>query len=36
VTHNLKKGEIIVVPAMTPHWMKETKNIQHYVPDIQK
>jgi hypothetical protein len=25
VTHNLKKGEIIVVPAMTPH-----------VPNIQK
>jgi quercetin dioxygenase-like cupin family protein len=36
VTHNLKKGELIVVPAMTPHWMKETKNIQYYVPNSQK
>ena len=26
VTRNLTKGEIIVVPAMTPHWMKGTKN----------
>ena len=31
-----REGEIIVVPAMTPHWMKETKNIQYYVPNIQK
>mgnify|MGYP003580113861 CR=1 FL=1 len=24
------------MPAMTPHWMKATKNIQYYVVNIQK
>lgn len=35
-TYNLKKGDIIVVPANTPHWMRATNKIQYYVVNIQK
>jgi mannose-6-phosphate isomerase-like protein (cupin superfamily) len=31
-THNLRKGDVITIPAKTPHWWKEvsTKTIAYY------
>jgi mannose-6-phosphate isomerase-like protein (cupin superfamily) len=36
-THHLTKGDVIVVPAGTPHWFKEVPNsISYYVVKVLK
>jgi quercetin dioxygenase-like cupin family protein len=30
-THHLTKGDVVVVPAGTPHWFKEVSSSIHYV-----
>jgi mannose-6-phosphate isomerase-like protein (cupin superfamily) len=37
-TYQLKKGDMITIPAGTPHWFKEvpTKTIAFYVVDLEK
>jgi quercetin dioxygenase-like cupin family protein len=30
-THHLSKGDVVVVPAGTPHWFKEIPSSIHYV-----
>ena len=36
-THNLTKGDVIVVPAGTPHWFKEVpKSVSYYVVKVLK
>jgi quercetin dioxygenase-like cupin family protein len=30
-THHLTKGDVVVVPAGTPHWFKEVRSSIHYV-----
>ena len=36
-THHLTKGDVITVPAKTPHWFKEvpTKTIAYYAVNIE-
>ena len=37
VTHHLSKGDVIVVPAGTPHWFKEVpQQISYYVVKVLK
>ena len=34
-THKLTKGDVIVVPAGTPHWFKEVpKSVSYYVVKV--
>jgi mannose-6-phosphate isomerase-like protein (cupin superfamily) len=36
-THHLSKGDVIVVPAGTPHWFKEVPaSISYYVVKVLK
>lgn len=36
-THQLKKGDVIVIPAGTPHWFKEVpKSVSYYVVKVLK
>jgi quercetin dioxygenase-like cupin family protein len=36
-THHLTKGDVIVVPAGTPHWFKEVpKSVSYYVVKVLK
>jgi len=36
-THNLKKGDVIVIPAGTPHWFKEVPStVSYYVVKVLK
>jgi mannose-6-phosphate isomerase-like protein (cupin superfamily) len=36
-THHLTKGDVIVVPAGTPHWFKEVPNsVSYYVVKVLK
>ena len=36
-THNLTKGDVIVVPAGIPHWFKEVpKSVSYYVVKVLK
>jgi len=36
-THHLTKGDVIVVPAGTPHWFKEVpKSVNYYVVKVIK
>jgi mannose-6-phosphate isomerase-like protein (cupin superfamily) len=36
-THHLAKGDVIVVPAGTPHWFKEVHpNVSYYVVKVLK
>ena len=36
-THHLTKGDVIVVPAGTPHWFKEVpKSVSYYVVKVIK
>ena len=36
-THHLTKGDVIVVPAGTPHWFKEVKpTVSYYVVKVLK
>jgi len=36
-THHLSKGDVIVVPAGTPHWFKEVpESISYYVVKVLK
>ena len=36
-THHLTKGDVIVVPAGTPHWFKEVpQSISYYVVKVLK
>lgn len=36
-THHLSKGDVIVVPAGTPHWFKEVKpTVSYYVVKVLK
>jgi mannose-6-phosphate isomerase-like protein (cupin superfamily) len=36
-THNMTKGDVIVVPAGTPHWFKEVpKSVNYYVVKVLK
>lgn len=36
-THNLTKGDVIVVPAGTPHWFKEVpQSVSYYVVKVLK
>ena|ERR1041384_1384303 len=36
-THKLTKGDVIVVPAGTPHWFKEVpKSVSYYVVKVLK
>lgn len=36
-THHLTKGDVIVIPAGTPHWFKEVpKSISYYVVKVLK
>jgi mannose-6-phosphate isomerase-like protein (cupin superfamily) len=36
-THRLSKGDVIVIPAGTPHWFKEVpKSISYYVVKVLK
>jgi len=36
-THHLSKGDVIVIPAMTPHWFKEVpQSISYYVVKVLK
>lgn len=34
--HHLTKGDVIVVPAGTPHWFKETKSVSYFVVKVLK
>jgi mannose-6-phosphate isomerase-like protein (cupin superfamily) len=36
VTHHLTKGDVITIPAKTPHWFKEvpTKTVAYYAVNI--
>jgi len=36
-TYHISKGDVITVPAKTPHWFKEvpTKTIAYYMVNIQ-
>ena len=36
-THHLSKGDVITIPAKTPHWWKEitTKNVAYYAVNIE-
>jgi mannose-6-phosphate isomerase-like protein (cupin superfamily) len=36
-THHLSKGDVITIPAKTPHWWKEvaTKTIAYYAVNIE-
>ena len=36
-THHLSKGDVVTIPAKTPHWWKEvpTKNIAYYAVNIE-
>ena len=37
-THHLSKGDVITIPAKTPHWFKEvpTRTIAYYAVNIQQ
>jgi mannose-6-phosphate isomerase-like protein (cupin superfamily) len=37
VTYHLTKGDVITIPAKTPHWWKEvpTKNVSYYAINIE-
>lgn len=36
-THQLQKGDVIVIPAGTPHWFKEVpKSVSYYVVKVVK
>ena len=37
LTHHLSKGDVITIPARTPHWWKEvpTKTIAYYAVNIE-
>jgi len=36
-THHLSKGDVIVIPAGTPHWFKEVSpQVSYYVVKIVK
>lgn len=36
-THQLKQGDVLVIPAGTPHWFKEVpKSISYYVVKVLK
>ena len=35
-THHLSKGDFMVIPAGTPHWFKETKNVSYLVVKVLK
>jgi len=36
-THHLSKGDVIVVPATTPHWFKEVpQSVSYYVVKVLK
>jgi quercetin dioxygenase-like cupin family protein len=36
-THHLKKGDVIVIPAGTPHWFKEVPStVSYYVVKVLK
>jgi mannose-6-phosphate isomerase-like protein (cupin superfamily) len=37
VTHHLTKGDVITIPAKTPHWFKEvpTKTVAYYAVNIE-
>jgi mannose-6-phosphate isomerase-like protein (cupin superfamily) len=37
VTHHLTKGDVITIPAKTPHWFKDvpTKTVAYYVVNIE-
>jgi mannose-6-phosphate isomerase-like protein (cupin superfamily) len=36
-THHLSKGDVIVIPATTPHWFKEVpQSVSYYVVKILK
>ena len=36
-THHLTKGDVITIPAKTPHWWKEvpTKTVEYYAVNIE-
>ena len=36
-THHLSKGDVIVIPARTPHWFKEVpRSINYYMVKVIK
>jgi len=35
-TYHLSKGDVVTVPAGTPHWFKETKGISYYTVKVIK
>jgi quercetin dioxygenase-like cupin family protein len=36
-THQLKKGDVLVIPAGTPHWFKEAPQpVSYYVVKVLK
>jgi quercetin dioxygenase-like cupin family protein len=36
-THHLSKGDVIVIPARTPHWFKEVpQSVSYYVVKVLK
>ncbi len=35
-SHQLSKGDVIMVPAGTPHWFKETKGVSYLVVKVIK
>jgi quercetin dioxygenase-like cupin family protein len=36
-THQLKKGDVVVIPAGTPHWFKEVpQSVSYYVVKVLK
>jgi quercetin dioxygenase-like cupin family protein len=36
-THHLTKGDVVVIPAATPHWFKEVpKSVSYYVVKVLK
>jgi len=36
-THHLTKGDVIVVPATTPHWFKEVhQSVSYYAVKVLK
>jgi quercetin dioxygenase-like cupin family protein len=36
-THHLSKGDVIVIPATTPHWFKEVpQSVSYYVVKVLK
>jgi quercetin dioxygenase-like cupin family protein len=35
-THHMTKGDVVVIPAGTPHWFKEVKSVNYFLVKVIK